>query len=158
MSNLEMKIEALMRLAVAEDAAERKQAKEGIRTLMGRSEQPPLVKTDLESEARRVLLEMGVPDGIMGHRYLVKALSIVAEGPEIMDSVTKSLYPKIAKECNTTASRAERAIRHAVEVAVVRMDYDTLMRYFGNTIPPNKSKPTNSEFIARLANVIRERV
>jgi two-component system response regulator (stage 0 sporulation protein A) len=103
-----------------------------------------------------VLLDIGVPEGLIGHRYLVRAICLVVQEPELLNLITKRLYPDIAKEFNSTGARVERGIRHAIEVAVERCDMDTFIRYFGNTVSPSKGKPTNGEFIARISNVVRQ--
>ena len=113
---------------------------------------------DVESQVRCVLLELGVPEHIKGHPRLVKAICILVEKPDLLYAICKELYPMIADAFGDTPSRVERSIRHAIECAWDRCDLDVLMHYFGNTISPAKCKPTNSEFIARVANVIRERM
>lgn len=102
-----------------------------------------------------ILREIGVPSHIMGYQYLRKALIMTVMDRSVLGAVTKILYPEIAKCYNTTASRVERAIRHAIEVAWSRGDWETLNKYFGYTVSSSTGKPTNSEFIAMISDWIR---
>ena len=99
--------------------------------------------------------EIGIPAHIKGYQYLRTAIIMTINDNEIINSVTKILYPSVAKKYQTTTSRVERAIRHAIEVAWDRGDIDTLNSYFGYTIQNNRGKPTNSEFIAMIADNLR---
>ena len=99
--------------------------------------------------------EIGVPAHIKGYQYLREAIMMSVEDPEMLGSITKVLYPTIARKNQTTASRVERAIRHAIEVAWNRGKMETLDAMFGYTINTGKGKPTNSEFIALIADKIR---
>jgi len=110
---------------------------------------------DLESEITNIIHEIGVPAHIKGYMYLREAISMVVNDVELLSAVTKELYPSIAKKYNTTASRVERAIRHAIEVALSRGQVETINRIFGYTIHNGKGKPTNSEFIAMVADKLR---
>lgn len=112
-------------------------------------------KLDLESMVTKVIHEIGVPAHIKGYRYLRDSIMMTVNNMEIINSITKLLYPTVAKLYNTTPSRVERAIRHAIEVAWDRGEPDTLNRYFGYTIASGKGKPTNSEFIAMIADNLR---
>ncbi len=108
--------------------------------------------TDMEAQVTKILHQIGVPAHIKGYQYLRCAILMVIEDSEIINSVTKILYPAVAKKYQTTTSRVERAIRHAIEVAWDRGDVDTLNSYFGYTIQNSRGKPTNSEFIAMIAD------
>lgn len=110
---------------------------------------------DLEAEITNIIHEIGVPAHIKGYMYLREAITMVVNDMELLSAVTKELYPSIAKKYNTTASRVERAIRHAIEVAWSRGQVDTINRIFGYTIHNDKGKPTNSEFIAMVADKLR---
>ena len=99
--------------------------------------------------------ELGVPAHIKGYQYLREAIMMAVEDIDMLGSITKILYPTIAKKYQTTASRVERAIRHAIEVAWSRGKMETLDALFGYTINTGKGKPTNSEFIALIADKIR---
>ncbi|OWZ84007.1 sporulation transcription factor Spo0A [Natranaerobius trueperi] len=112
-------------------------------------------KLDLESEITEIIHELGVPAHIKGYLYLRQAIMMVIEEPDLLSSVTKILYPKIAESFETTPSRVERAIRHAIEVAWNRNDIETIKNLFGYTINTEKGKPTNSEFIAIVADKLR---
>lgn len=109
----------------------------------------------LEAEITNIIHEIGVPAHIKGYLYLREAIQMVVNDVELLSAVTKELYPSIAKKFNTTASRVERAIRHAIEVAWSRGQVDTINKIFGYTIHNDKGKPTNSEFIAMVADKLR---
>ena len=109
----------------------------------------------LEVEITRILHQMGVPAHVKGYQYLRDAIAFVTEEPNLMGAVTKELYPMVAEKHNTTASRVERAIRHAIELAWDRGNVDMMNRYFGYTINIERGKPTNSEFIAMIADKLR---
>jgi len=110
---------------------------------------------DLETQVTRIIHQIGVPAHIKGYQYLRTAILMTISDNEIINSVTKVLYPSVAKKYQTTTSRVERAIRHAIEVAWDRGDVDTLNSYFGYTIQNSRGKPTNSEFIAMIADNLR---
>lgn len=110
---------------------------------------------DLEITVSEIMHELGVPAHIKGYQYLRDAIILTVNSPDMMNSVTKVLYPTVAKTFETTASRVERAIRHAIEVAWDRGDIDVLSSYFGYTIQNSRGKPTNSEFIAMIADKLR---
>lgn len=109
----------------------------------------------LESKVTRIIHEIGVPAHIKGYLYLREAISMVVEDMDYLGAITKELYPSVALKFNTTPSRVERAIRHAIEVAWTRGKVDTINRLFGYTINNNRGKPTNSEFIALIADKLR---
>ena len=104
-----------------------------------------------------IIHEVGVPAHIKGYQYVREAIIIAVQDMDVINAVTKVLYPEVAKRFNTTPSRVERAIRHAIEVAWDRGDLETLQSYFGYTVNSAKGKPTNSEFIAMIADRIRLR-
>ena len=106
----------------------------------------------IESLVTSIIHEIGVPAHIKGYKYLREAIIMTVEDPEMINGVTKILYPAVAKKYATTSSRVERAIRHAIEVAWDRGDVDTLQKYFGYTVSGIKGKPTNSECIAMIAD------
>lgn len=110
---------------------------------------------DLETEITNIIHEIGVPAHIKGYMYLREAITMVVNDMELLSAVTKELYPSIAKKYNTTASRVERAIRHAIEVAWGRGQVEAINKLFGYTINTEKGKPTNSEFIAMIADKLR---
>jgi len=108
----------------------------------------------LERKVTAIIHEIGVPAHIKGYQYLREAIGLAVSDMEVINAVTKVLYPAVAKKFGTTASRVERAIRHAIEVAWDRGDLETLQKYFGYTVSNAKGKPTNSEFIAMIADRI----
>ena len=110
---------------------------------------------NLDAEITNIIHEIGVPAHIKGYLYLREAIKMVINNVELLGAVTKELYPNIAKEFNTTPSRVERAIRHAIEVAWSRGKVDTINQLFGYTVHTTKGKPTNSEFIAMIADKLR---
>lgn len=110
---------------------------------------------DLEKDVTDMIHEIGVPAHIKGYQYLREAIMMSVENIDMLNSITKILYPTIAKRFQTTPSRVERAIRHAIEVAWSRGKMETLDALFGYTINTGKGKPTNSEFIALIADKIR---
>ncbi|RLL48126.1 sporulation transcription factor Spo0A [Oceanobacillus piezotolerans] len=112
-------------------------------------------KQDLEASITNIIHEIGVPAHIKGYMYLREAITMVYNDIELLGSITKVLYPAIAKKFNTTASRVERAIRHAIEVAWSRGNIESISALFGYTINISKAKPTNSEFIAMVADRLR---
>ncbi|MBQ3524326.1 MAG: sporulation transcription factor Spo0A [Clostridia bacterium] len=113
---------------------------------------------DLQVTVSEIMHQIGVPAHIKGYQYLREAIMLSINDREMMSSVTKVLYPTVAKMYSTTASRVERAIRHAIEVAWDRGDVDVLSSYFGYTIQSTRGKPTNSEFIAMISDKLRLRM
>ena len=107
---------------------------------------------DLVAAVTAIIHEIGVPAHIKGYQYLRHAIVLTVRDMDLINAVTKVLYPAVAKHFNTTPSRVERAIRHAIEVAWDRGDLETLQKYFGYTVSNTKGKPTNSEFIAMIAD------
>ncbi len=115
----------------------------------------PVPERNLEQDVTGMIHEIGVPAHIKGYQYLREAIMMAVEDPVMISSITKILYPTIAKRFQTTPSRVERAIRHAIEVAWSRGRMETLDSLFGYTVDTGKGKPTNSEFIALIADRIR---
>ncbi len=113
------------------------------------------IERNLEADVTNIIHEVGVPAHIKGYQYLRDAIMMSVNDMEMLNSITKILYPTIAKKNNTTSSRVERAIRHAIEVAWSRGKMDTIEELFGYTINMGKGKPTNSEFIALISDKIR---
>ena len=141
------------------DSCEEKLREEGLK-LLGQYQtavkpQQPTVKDPLLKRATEVIHEIGVPAHIKGYQYLREAIVVAVRNPDIIQGITKELYPYLAKTFHTTPSRVERAIRHAIEVAWDRGDLEVLEKWFGNTISHLKGKPTNSEFIALIADKLR---
>ena len=107
---------------------------------------------ELKNLVTSIIHEIGVPAHIKGYQYLREAIMIAVDDMDVINAVTKVLYPEVAKRFSTTPSRVERAIRHAIEVAWDRGDLETLQKFFGYTVSNTKGKPTNSEFIAMIAD------
>lgn len=118
-------------------------------------EKIPYIERSLETDVTNIIHEIGVPAHIKGYQYLRDAIIMCVSDIEMLNSITKILYPSIAKRHQTTPSRVERAIRHAIEVAWSRGKMDTIDELFGYTVNNGKGKPTNSEFIALIADKIR---
>lgn len=136
----------------------------GVQTSSGGTTSAPFVKSNvvplgkgknLDANITSIIHEIGVPAHIKGYQYLREAITMVYNNIEILGAITKTLYPAIAEKFKTTPSRVERAIRHAIEVAWTRGNIDSISHLFGYTINISKSKPTNSEFIAMVADKLR---
>lgn len=155
MSNLEKKVDAMMRLCVSENEKDRDRIREEIRQYLIHFDPG---KMDPEQEIRRILLELGAPDHLVGHPYVIRAIMLVIGDRLYINNITFGLYPQLAVEFDTTPARVERAIRHLIEVTWCRGDLDILEKYFGNTISASRGKPTNGEFIARMANVVKANI
>jgi len=115
----------------------------------------PAQSQSIEALVTGIIHEIGVPAHIKGYQYLREAIIIAVNDMDVINAITKVLYPQVAKTFQTTPSRVERAIRHAIEVAWDRGDLDTLQRFFGYTVSNTKGKPTNSEFIALIADKLQ---
>ena len=155
MSILEKKVEAMMQLCVADNERDREKIREEIRYYLMQRQRDSM---DPEQEIRRILLELGAPDHLVGHPYVIRAILLVIQDRVYINSITFGLYPQLAVEFDTTPARVERAIRHLIEVTWSRGDIDVLEKYFGNTVSASRGKPTNGEFIARMANVVKAKV
>ena len=132
-----------------------KNAKDSTVKATEKKEQTQEVIHDLEKDVTDMIHEIGVPAHIKGYQYLRDSILMAVDDMEVLNAITKILYPTIAKRFQTTPSRVERAIRHAIEVAWSRGRMETLDAMFGYTIDTGKGKPTNSEFIALIADRIR---
>ena len=152
MSELEMKIEALIR-CVGTDAY-----KNAMSEITGTgTPASPMSPADnkVEQAIQELLVQLGTPAHIKGYRYIITGLLLMVNEPGIIDQITKKLYPQIAEVHGTTGTRVEKAIRHAIEVTWDRCDLDVIQHYFGNTVSITKGKPTNSEFLAMASTIIR---
>lgn len=159
MTVLEKKVNALAEMAMAKNKFEKKKAYEKLKQLIdGQQEAEDIGAQDAEAVIRKLMAELGCPDRLIGYDYAVYAIGLAVEDQKIMRRITSMLYPAIAQKFDTTANRVERAIRNLIDVAWSRGDQDTLEEYFGNTVDPNKGKPTNGEFLARMANIVRQRM
>lgn len=124
----------------------------GDRGINRRSDLPAASQESIELMVTSIIHEIGVPAHIKGYHYLREAIILAVNNIDIINAITKVLYPTVARKFDTTPSRVERAIRHAIETAWNRGDLDTLNRFFGYTVSNTKGKPTNSEFIAMIAD------
>ena len=111
--------------------------------------------SSLQSSITKILHELGIPSHIKGYQYIRNAIGIIYERPETIGGITKELYPELASKFDTTVSRVERAIRHAIEVSWNRGDWDLMEEIFGHSVDIDKAKPTNSEFIVTIADKLR---
>ena len=151
-------LSAVAAYVVAKGGTEKERARAAVQKILDSAGDAPPEKKGESTEAaiKRMLLELGVPTHIKGYSRLACAIRIAVDDPAIAEAITKGLYPAVAKEFGDTPSRVERAIRHAVGLSFDRCDFETVNRYFGSTVNPRKGQPTNSEFITRLADVIRD--
>lgn len=150
MRTLEQKVDTLMRFCVAESEQLRRHYHVDLQTMLGTAG-----KRDVKSAIDRALADLGVPDHLLGYAYLQTAINLVVEDPEAVHAITGFVYPGVAMHYGTTAQLAERAIRHAIESGWSRCDSAMRELYFGGKIRPGRQKPTNAEFIARIANIVR---
>ena len=114
-----------------------------------------LYHNSLEISITKILHELGMPSHIKGYQYIRDGIIMIYDNPEIVGGITKELYPDVAKKYNTTVSRVERAIRHAIEVSWNRGNWDLMEEIFGHSVDIDKAKPTNSEFIVTVADKLR---
>lgn len=158
MELLAEKVNAIAAFIMADTPQERNEARIMCNEIQRRNTSDRNKQLDAEGIIRKVLLELGAPDHLTGHPYVVEAVLMAVENRYYINNITFGLYHQIAAKFDTTASRVERDIRHLIEVTWSRWDMDVLCSYFGNTVSADKGKPTNGEFIARLTNVVREQM
>ena len=111
--------------------------------------------SNIQVSITKMLHELGIPSHIKGYQYLREAITVIFERPETIGGITKELYPELANKFDTTVSRVERAIRHAIEVSWNRGNIDLMEEIFGHSVDIDKAKPTNSEFVVTLADKLR---
>lgn len=148
----EVVVDKIRKVGRLKEKSEKRAEKRTVRPYLDKDE---YIEQNLENDVTHMLHEIGIPAHIKGYQYLRDAIIMSVEDHEMLSSVTKILYPAIAKKHQTTASRVERAIRHAIEVAWGRGRLETINELFGYTVSTGKGKPTNSEFIALIADKIR---
>ena len=160
MTMMEKKLDAVIRYLLCETDAEQRMALMELRVLAAENTKSAICEDrELETLIRTALADLGIPDSLSGHSSLVCAISLAIREPETLERITKDLYPRVAEILGIARSTmAERRIRHAIETAWSRCDLEVLSRWFGNTVDPNKGRPTNGEFIARVANVLRNQI
>ena len=155
MSNLEMRINAMCAVLVAETAEDRNKAVEDLKQAMAAKEN----KNDyVEGIIQDLFLEFGIPDHLKGYAYLVRAVQLAVENVKWVNNITFGLYPKLALEYETTPSRVERAIRNTITGTFDRGNQEMITNHFGSYINPDSGKVANSEFIARMANLVKHRL
>lgn len=157
MSNIEKRVDAVCAVLLAEDPVTRDKARAKLLSMI-ESKPTPHPAADAETITREIFLELGAPDHLQGHEYAITGICLVVESRTFIDNITYGLYPAIAAKYDTTAARTERAIRHLIETIFTRCDPDVLFDYFGNTISAERGKPTNGEFLARIANIVKLRM
>lgn len=152
MTTMERTMDLIKAFILAENDEERNEIVHELSTM--KEEQSNVPDDHLQIIVEDLLSDLGIPCHILGHDYIVTAVIAIIED-ERMKKMTKVLYPHVARVHDTTSSRVERAIRHAVEVGFDRCDADKLYHYFGNTVSCNKGKPTNSEFLSCVTKEVR---
>ena len=153
MTLLEKKVDLMARIILRSQTTD-SELHEELRELLHETETPEKRPKDVVREIETLLSELGIPCHVKGYNALVEAIRYVIENPR-HDGMTKEVYPAIAMKFNTIPSRIERTIRHAIELSFSRADVEILACFFGRTVDYRKDKPTNSEFIYRLAREIR---
>lgn len=149
MNTMEKKVNALINYVLCETPEGREKIRIELYRLTQKNDNP-----GLDSRINGILNEVGVPANLKGYRYIHTAIKMVVNDCRLMESITKGLYPGVAKAYDTTPSRVERAIRHAIEMAWDRGDYEAQQKYFGNSISADRGKPCNGEFIARIGWIL----
>lgn len=155
MVHIEKKVDALMRLATAETLEEKEKVRNELLSLRESGENTAL-QTDPESILRQILLDIGAPDYLTGYQYILRGVQLMVAAPERI--LFTKLYDEIAEEFGTTRSRIDRSVRNLIEKTWLTGDIDVLKHYFGNTVDPNKGKPTINLFMTRLCNVTLQRM
>ena len=154
MTTVEKKVDEIIRFLTADSEEKRNRAHEN---LCGMVHAAPPKKICTEFMVHEIMKDIGVPAHVVGYPYVIEAVLLVLQDQMYINNITSGLYPKLAAKFDTTAARVERGIRHAVSITFERSDLDVLGRYFGNSVSPKTGKPTNSQFIAQVANEIRMR-
>lgn len=156
MELLTEKVNAITAFVMADTHQERCKAELRIMDLLSRTSNP---SENAEEILRRILFELGAPDHLVGYQYIIDAVLMVVEDPKAINKLSgDGLYLRVGQKNGISASKAERGIRFVVDRVFMNCDMDILYSYFGNTIDPNQGKATNGEFIARMANVVREQM
>lgn len=152
--NIEEKVNAIIEYLLAETEEEKESAVLDLRKAsVGKT-----TAKNVDQEIAAILFDIGMPEHIKGHQYSACAIRLAVENPDIVHAITGELYPHVASQFGTTGSRVERGIRFGIELAWDRCDAEVIERYFGSTVSARRGSPTNSEFIARIANIVRGRV
>lgn len=163
---LEQKVDLIMRWIVANDDKEYAELSSQIRKAVTSGEcdsipstiTEPISVPDIRFDIEDILKELGVPAKVKGYEHLIEAVRLMYYDPSYRNCITKGLYGEIAKKFDTTESRVERTIRHAIEAAFDRGSLDAMMRIFGYSVSPSKARATNCEFICAVANELKRRL
>lgn len=158
MFTLEQKVDLILRYIATADKGKQNELKKAILEALNSDETPAPKTPDVEELIVKMLTDIGMPQHVKGYYYTVTAIKLCVENHDYLDYITKELYPAIAEIHDTTGSRVERAIRHAIEIVFDRGDMRNIMAIFGNTINYANGKLTNSEFIAFCANEINRKL
>ena len=158
MTVMEQKINALSAYVLAEDDESRENAKKALQGAMRLHEEGTNVPSDVEVAIHEFLMEVGAQPHLIGYKYMVFAITQAIQDPNIMDNMIYGLYPLIAQKFDTTPTKAESGIRHLIEKTWDRGSYAALEKYYHDVLSVNQSKPSNSQFIAIAARVIRLRM
>lgn len=150
----EKKVDAIAMYLLSDTPNVKKKALADLKNLMSGT----IPAGSIQEEITSILKDLGVPERNTGFEYLVTAIRLVTEDKSLTRGVTKILYPEVAKICNTTASSVERGIRLSINRCIDRYNEDAIHKYFGNTVDPDTGSLTNSEFIAQIANAVRQRM
>lgn len=153
---LEQKFNSLAAYVLAEGDEQKEITRKALNAAM---REPEIIgTTDIEDVIHQYLMEMAANPALMGYKYVVYGIQLVIENPSLIDNITCGLYPLIARKFDTSPTRAERAIRHSIEYMWENGDLDTLISYFGYTAKSESGKPTNSNFMARSALIVKSRL
>lgn len=155
--NIEKKLDAIIRYIVAETDEEREIEISRMRDFIEAADKEERCK-DIDDIIFYILSDIGMPNSVKGYKYCAFAIKAVVEHPDIIESITGALYPSVAEEFDTTVSKVERSIRHSIKNSFDHIDAETMKLYFGNIMKPWREQPTNSEFIARMSNIVRNRM
>lgn len=157
MSNLERKVNAMIRLQLAQDESEKEAALAELKQLSASNDTEPVIDLDVRMEEiiHELLKKIGCPAANLGHKYLVYGIKEVVKNPDLTDNMISLFYPLIALQFDSTATRVDRSIRNSIETAFKYGDFNVLEELFGNSINEKKRKVTATEFVARMANVVR---
>lgn len=158
MATLEQKVDLIMQYIVELDWKVQNKLREEIKRALNGDKLTCQTVYNLEDAIDDFLTEVGVPCHVNGYKHIATALELIISDPSYLDRISYGLYPDVAKRHDSTGTRVERSMRHAVEVTWNRMSIDTMNRLFGNTVDPNRGKPTNAEFLATCHKIIKRRM
>lgn len=154
MSALEKKVDALLQFCTAQTEEDRGRYHLHLQNLMNTQDSLPLT-AEIQKRIDKMLADLGIPDHLYGYRYLLTAIDLCLEEPLRIHCITCEVYPAVALRHGTNAAAVERGIRHAIECGWTRCSLEMQEKYFGGKVNPERCKPTNSEFIARVTNLLR---